>query len=184
MSAIVATDFLTAEVVTPRGLVTYFILFFIRLDTRRVTVAGITQHPSEAWMLQVARNLTGVDDEFIKGARYLICDRDTKYTRQFRRVFRGYGVKVIRLPPYSPNMNAYAERWVRSIKEDCLKQVVPMGEGFLRAAVKEYVDFYNQERPHQGLDNELVTASTEECDLDAPVKIKERLGGLLNYYYR
>ena len=81
-------------------------------------------------------------------------------------------------------MNAYAERWVRSIKEDCLKQVVPMGEGFLRTAVKEYVDFYNQERPHQGLDNELVTANTGECDLDAPVKIKERLGGLLNYYYR
>ena len=184
LSAIVATDFLSAEVVTPRGLVTYFILFFIRLDTRRVTVAGITRHPNEAWMLRVARNLTGVDDEFLKGARYLICDRDTKYTRQFRRVFRGYGVKIIRLPPYSPNMNAYAERWVRSIKEDCLKQVVPMGEGFLRAAVKEYVDFYNQERPHQGLDNELVTANTGEFDFDAPVKIKERLDGLLNYYYR
>jgi len=81
-------------------------------------------------------------------------------------------------------MNAYAERWVRSIKEDCLKYVVPMGEGFLRAAIKEYVDFYNQERPHQGLDNELVTAITEKCDLDAPVKVKGRLGGLLNYYYR
>ena len=135
-------------------------------------------------MLQVARNLTGVDDEFLKGARYLICDRDTKYTRQFRRVFRGYGVKVIRLPPYSPNMNAYAERWVRSIKEDCLKYVLPLGEGFLRTAVREYVEFYNQERPHQGLDNEFVTTNGEGFVFDAPVKAKERLGGLLNYYYR
>jgi putative transposase len=184
LSAIVATDFLTAEVLTPKGYVTYFILFFIRLETRRVTVAGITQHPNEAWMLQIARNLTGVDDEFLKGTRYLICDRDTKYTRQFRRVFRGYGVKVIRLPPYSPNLNAHAERWVRSIKEDCLNHIVPLGEGFLRAAVKDYVEFYNQERPHQGLNNRFLTSGDEQYDFEAPLKVKERLGGLLNYYFR
>ena len=169
---------------TPKGYVTYFILFFIKLETRRVTVAGITQHPDEAWMLQIARNLTGVDEEFLKGMRYLICDRDTKYTRQFRRVFRGYGIKVIRLPPYSPNLNAYAERWVRSIKEDCLNYVLPLDEGFLRAVVRDYVEFYNQERPHQGLNNRFLPVNEEQADSEAPVKVKERLGGLLNYYHR
>jgi len=93
-------------------------------------------------------------------------------------------VKVIRLPPYNPNMNAYAERWIRSIKEDCLKHVVPIGEGFLRTAIREYVEFYNQERAHQGLNNEFVTADSDGFDSDAPAMVKERLGGLLNYYYR
>jgi transposase InsO family protein len=135
-------------------------------------------------MLQVARNLTAVDEAFLDASRYLICDRDTKYTTQFRRLFREHGVKTTRLPPYSPNLNAYAERWVRSIKEDCLNHLVFLGEGSLRHAVSEYVEFYNHERPHQGLDNELVMPELGEIKAEGEVKIKSRLGGLLNFYYR
>ena len=135
-------------------------------------------------MLQVARNLTAVDEAFLDASRYLICDRDTKYTTQFRRLFREHGVKTTRLPPYSPNLNAYAERWIRSIKEDCLNHLVFLGEGSLRHAVSEYVEFYNHERPHQGLDNELVMPELGEIKAEGEVKIKSRLGGLLNFYYR
>ena len=135
-------------------------------------------------MLQVARNLTGVDEAFLDTSRYLICDRDTKYTRQFRRLFREHGIKTIRLPPYSPNLNAYAERWVRSIKEDCLNHLVLLGEGSLRHAVSEYVEFYNHERPHQGLENELVVSQSTEISAEDGVKVRSRLGGLLNFYYR
>ena len=135
-------------------------------------------------MLQVARNLTGVDEAFLDTSRYLICDRDTKYTRQFRRLFREHGIKTIRLPPYSPNLNAYAERWVRSIKEDCLNHIVLLGEGSLRHAVSEYVEFYNHERPHQGLGNEIVVSQSTEISAEDGVKVKSRLGGLLNFYYR
>ena len=135
-------------------------------------------------MLQVARNLTGVDEEFLDTSRYLICDRDTKYTRQFRRLFKDHGIKTIRLPPYSPNLNAYAERWVRSIKEDCLNHLILLGEGSLRHAVSEYVDFYNHERPHQGLENELVVSQSTKISTEYDVKARSRLGGLLNFYYR
>jgi putative transposase len=184
LAVTVATDFLTQEVITAKGYVTYYILFFIRLDTRRVHVAGITQYPNQNWMLQVARNLTGVDEAFLDESRYLICDRDTKYTRQFRRLFREHGIKTIRLPPYSPNLNAYAERWVRSIKEDCLNHLVLLGEGSLRHAVSEYVEFYNHERPHQGLENELVVFQSTKISAEDCVKVRSRLGGLLNFYYR
>jgi len=184
LAVTVATDFLTQEVITAKGYVTYYILFFIRLDTRRVHVASITQYPNQNWMLQVARNLTGVDEAFLDASRYLICDRDTKYTTQFRRLFREHGIKTIRLPPYSPNLNAYAERWVRTIKEDCLNHLVLLGEGSLRHAVSEYVEFYNHERPHQSLDNELVVPELGEIKAEGEVKIKSRLGGLLNFYYR
>ncbi|MDA8921120.1 integrase core domain-containing protein [Gammaproteobacteria bacterium] len=184
LAVTVATDFLTQEVITAKGYVTYYILFFIRLDTRRVHVAGITQYPNQNWMLQVARNLAGVNEDFLDRSRYLICDRDTKYTRQFKWLFREHGIKTIRLPPYSPNLNAYAERWARSIKEDCLNHLVLLGEGSLRHAVSEYVEFYNHERPHQGLDNELVVPELGEIKAEGEVKIKSRLGGLLNFYYR
>ena len=184
LAVTVATDFLTQEVITAKGYVTYYILFFIRLDTRRVHVAGITQYPNQNWMLQVARNLAGVNEDFLDRSRYLICDRDTKYTRQFKRLFREHGIKTIRLPPYSPNLNAYAERWARSIKEDCLNHLVLLGEGSLRHAVSEYVAFYNHERPHQGLENELVLSQSSETATKGAVKVRSRLGGLLNFYYR
>ncbi|MDA0897075.1 MAG: integrase core domain-containing protein, partial [Proteobacteria bacterium] len=109
---------------------------------------------------------------------------DTKYTRQFSRLFKDHGIKTIRLPPYSPNLNAYAERWVRSIKEDCLNHLILLGEGSLRHAVSEYVDFYNHERPHQGLENELVVPRSTKTLAEDGVEVNSRLGGMLNFYYR
>lgn len=180
----VATDFLTQEVLTLKGYVTYYILFFIRLDGRQLKVAGISRHPNEQWMLQMARNLTDREEPFLSDTSLLICDRDSKYTHQFRRLLKRQGIRTIRLPPHSPNLNAFAERWVRSIKEECLNHLILFGEGSLRRAVAEYVEFYNSERPHQGLNNRLVSHDDAKKSENTQIKVKSRLGGLLNFYYR
>jgi putative transposase len=151
-----AADFFTVEVLTMGGLVRYFVFFVMRLKTRTVEIAGITRQPNEAWMTQTARNLTDAHDGFLRGVRYLILDRDPFYTTAFRRILRDSGVKPLLLPAWSPNLNAYAERFVLSAKSECLERVVPLGEEHLRAAVREFVDHYHEERPHQGLGNELI----------------------------
>jgi len=115
-----ATDFFTVEVWTPRGLVTYYVLFVMRLKTRSVHIAGVTTAPNGAYMKQVARNLTDVSDGFLLDSRYLIMDRDTKYTEAFRDYLDREGVKPVRCPVRAPNCNAFAERFVRSIKDECL----------------------------------------------------------------
>ena len=125
---VAATDFLTTEVWTPRGLKTYFVLFVIDLKTRRVHIAGITEHPTDSFMAQVARNLTDAVDGFLKDHRVLVCDRDTKFTAQFRRILRDEGVDVVLTPKQAPNCNAYAERFVLSIKSECLR-LAPYGLG-------------------------------------------------------
>ena len=113
------TDFFTAEVLTLRGLVTYYVLFFIHLESRRVCIAGITVHPNELWMKQIARNVTMDDCGALRDCRYLLHDRDTKFTRSFRAIIVSGRVEPLALPARSPNLNAYAERWVRSVKEEC-----------------------------------------------------------------
>ena len=133
-----ASDFLTAEVWTTRGLVTHYLLFVISLADRVVDIVGITTRPDEAWMLQAGRNLIDSESGALRGKGYLILDRDTKYTDQFRRLIRGSGTKVIRLPPRSPDLNAYAERFVRSIKYECLDRMIFIGQASLRCAVAEY----------------------------------------------
>src|SRR5258708_3167630 len=153
-----ASDFLTTEVWTPRGLVTHYVLFVISLADRVVEIAGITTRPDEAWMRQAGRNLIDSESGAMRGKGYLILDRDTKYTDQFRRLIRGSGTNVIRLPPRSPNLNAYAERFVRSIKHECLNRMIFIGQASLRRAVAEYMDHYHRERNHQGLDNGLIRA--------------------------
>jgi len=110
-----ATDFFTAEVWSACGLVTIYVLFFIHLQTRKVVLGGMTNAPNEAWIKQIARNVTGVTVELTK-ARYLIHDRDGKYTEGFDRILQGAGIEPIKLPPRSPNLNAYAECWIRSVK--------------------------------------------------------------------
>ena len=129
-----ASDFLTVEVWTARGLVTHYLLFVISLADRVVHIAGITTRPDESWMLQIARNMTDAQTGALHSKRYLIIDRDTKYSEQFRRLIRDEGTKVIRLPPRSPNLNAYAERFVRSIKEECLDRMIFFGQASLRRA--------------------------------------------------
>ena len=135
-------------------------------------------------MSQIARNLTDVDDGFLKGARYLIHDRDPLFTRTFQGVLKYSGVRTVKLPPRSPNLNAYAERFVRSIKSECLSQITPLGERHLRQAVMEFTEHYHLERNHQGLDNELIDDQLNATDMSGEVECRERLGGVLNYYYR
>ena len=138
------------------GLVRYFVLFVVDLETRRVQVAGIVRQPHGAWMKQFARSLTDGVDGFLTGKRYLIHDRDPLFTDEFRDVLRAAGVKCLKLPAQSPDLNAYAERFVLSIKSECLNRIVPLGERHLRLAVTEFVEHCHRERNHQGLDNQLL----------------------------
>jgi transposase InsO family protein len=181
--SLAAADFFTVEVLTMGGLVRYFVFFVMRLKTRTVEIAGITCQPNEAWMKQTARKLTDAQDGFLRGVRYLILDRDPLYTTAFRCMLRDSGVKPLLLPARSPNLNAYAERFVLSAKSECLERIVPLGEGHLRAAVREFVDHYHEERPHQGLGNELIAPQAKVIGT-GPLKCRERLGGVLKFYYR
>jgi putative transposase len=182
--AIAATDFFSVEVLTRTSLVRYFVLFIMDLQTRRVEIAGIAQQPDGEWMKQIARNLTDADGGFLNGARYLIHDRDPLFTEAFRELLKSSGAKTVKLPARSPDLNAYAERFVRSIKSECLAQIVPLGERHLQNAVKEYTEHYHFERNHQGLDNQLIEKPSDEPNMDDAVGCQERLGGLLKYYYR
>ena len=156
LALLAGTDFFTAEVLTLRGLVTYYVLFFIHLESRRVDIAGITVHPDEPWMKQIARNVTMEDCGALRDCRYLLHDRDTKFTRSFRAIIASGRVEPLALPARSPNLNAYAERWVRSVKEECLSKVILFGERSLRRALSNYVDHFHAERNHQGKGNVLL----------------------------
>ncbi len=159
-------------------------LFFIKLSSRGVHIAGITPQPHGDWIKQIARNLTDPIDGFLLGTRYLIMDRDTIFTKEFRSYLKQEGVKAVRLPPRSPNLNAYAERFVRTIKESCLDHMIFFGEDALCRAINEFAAFYHHERNHQGLGNRLIDSQDEIGNTDGSVKCRERLGGLLRYYYR
>jgi hypothetical protein len=178
------TDFFTAEVLTLRGLVTYYVLFFIHLESRRVCVAGITVHPNEAWMKQMARNVTMDDCGALRDCRYLLHDRDTKFTRSFRAIIASGRVEPLALPACSPNLNAHAERRGRSVKEECLSKVILFGERSLRRALSDYVDHFHAERNHQGRGNVLLFPRATAQQREGPVRCRERLGGLLRYYHR
>ncbi|HEY5869096.1 MAG TPA: helix-turn-helix domain-containing protein [Candidatus Tectomicrobia bacterium] len=183
MDVLVATDFFTAEVWTLGGLVTYYVLFFIHLGSRQVHIAGVTPHPHEAWMVQVARNITMEEWGFISPGQYLIHDRDGKYCPAFQQIIDTAGVTRVPLPPRSPNLNAYAERRVRSVKEECLSRLILCGERSLRRARTEYVTHFHQERPHQGKGNVILLPATHARQQPArPIRCYERLGGLLKYY--
>ena len=179
-----ATDFFTVEVWTARGLVTYYVLFVMQLKTRSVHIAGVTTAPNGAYMKQVARNLTDVSDGFLVNSRYLIMDRDTKYTEDFRDYLDREGVKPVRCPVRAPNCNAFAERFVRSIKEECLDRMILFGEASLRRSLREYVTHFRSERNHQGLGNRLLEPIATVSISDKPIQCRERLGGMLNFYCR
>ncbi len=179
-----SVDFTTVEVWTKAGLTTLYLLFVMELKTRRVHFAGCTPNPTEAWMLQAARELTNFDDGFLTGKKLLIMDRDPKFTKAFRSLLRGEGITSVRLPPRSPNLNAYIERFFGSLKSECLNRLILFGERSLRNAVREYLAHYHTERNHQGLENELIVPLERPPDTDAPIEATERLGGLLRSYRR
>jgi transposase InsO family protein len=180
---IVASDFFTVEVWTPSGLQRFVILFFMELSTRRVEIGGIASRANGLWMTQIARNLTDDVDGFFKGKRYLIHDRDPLYTKEFLSMLAERDIESVKLPPRSPNLNAYAERFVRTIKESCLEQMIFFGEDALRKAVYEFVAHYHTERNHQALGNRLIVPVMTE-NTTGTVERRQRLGGLLNYYHR
>jgi len=182
---LVGTDFFTWEVLTPFGLVTYYVLFFIRQKTREVHIAGITTNPDGDWMMQMARNLTMEDFGWLKKGQMVLHDRGSQFCSAFRRILNNEGIKTIMLPFQSPNLNAYAERWVRSVKEECLSKMIIMGEPMLRRVLKEYLKHYHQERHHQGL--KTIPFPSSELSRGSPqgkIIRRSRLGGLLNFYYR
>ena len=207
MDVLVATDFFTTEVWTPCGLVTDYVLFFIHLASRRVHVAGMTSHPDQRWMVQIARNVTMVAWAFLTPGQYLIHDRDGKFCPAFKQTIDVASVTRVVLPPKSPDLNAYAERWVRSVKDEVLSQLILFGERSLRHALPQYEAHYHAERPHQGKGNVVLTpllaqGTTRKTHEGAPlttqherrgadslrglgsIRCCERLGGLLKYYYR
>ena len=181
--AIAGADFFTTEVWTPRGLITYYTLFVIDLRSRRVHVAGSTPTPDAWFMAQAAQQLTDVVDGFLMGHQILICDRDAKWTDGFRRILQGAGVRIVLTPVQGPNANAYAERFVRSIREECLDRLILLGERRLLRALDEFVAHYHGERNHQGLGNALITPAAAVAG-GIQVRCRDRLGGLLRYYYR
>jgi transposase InsO family protein len=179
-----ATDFFTVEVWTARGLATYYVLFIMHLSTRSVHIAGVTMAPNGAFMKQVARNLTDVEDGFLLAKLFLIMDRDKKYTEGFRGYMDREGIKPVRCPVRAPNCNAFAERFVRSRKKECLDRMILFGEASLRRALREYVSHYQTERNHQGVDNRLLEPLDTSSSKNEPIYRRERLGGMLNYYHR
>ena len=183
-NVLAAADFFTVEVWTPRGLVTFYVFFLIELATRRIEIAGITPGPNEAWMTQIGRNLTDPIDGFLAGKELLILDRDSKYSSAFQDLLKDSGITVVQLPPRSPNLNAYAERFVRSIKDECLSRVIFFGEGSLRKATREYAAHYHRERNHQGIDNRLINPDGVYKSALGAVECVQRLGGLLRFYRR
>ena len=183
---IAAMDFLQADVWSWLGKRTVYVLFLIHIKTRRVEIAGITEHPTAQWMKQVARNLTMADIGFfpLTGSKYLIRDNDEIYQPSFDELLHTADVEVKHIPPNSPNLNAFAERWVRSVKTELLNRVLCIGIGGLERALREYLIHYHGERNHQGIGNTLIAPEKLVADPKVPIRCRARLGGVLKYYYR
>ena len=181
---IVAADFFTIEAWTRKGLTRFVVLFLIDLSTRKVGLAGLAKQANGLWMSQVARNLSDAEDGFLRGKRYLIHDRDPLFTVEFVETLGTIGVQLVKLPPRSPNLNAHAERFVRTIKESCLERMILFGEASLRNAIREFVEHYHRERNHQGLGNRLIMEDEFCVACSGAIQRRQRLGGMLNYYYR
>jgi putative transposase len=183
--AILATDFFTVDTVFFRRL---YVLFFIELDTRRVHLAGVTSKPTGPWVTQQARNLFIRAGDALSGRKFLVRDRDTKFTGPFDEVFTSEGMEVIKTPVRAPKANAHAERFVGTIRRECLDWTLVLGRRHLESVLNEYVEHYNSHRPHRAL--ELMaparTANMAEPGLDAVGRVRrtDRLGGLVHEYYR
>ena len=183
-----ACDFLSKRIWTQSGFVDCFVLFYIHVSTRRVHLAGVTVSPNRIWLAQQARNATIFFDEQPAKPAILIHDRDGKFPPHFESILHSSGVETIVLPPNSPNLNAYAERWVQSFRQECLDHFMVFGEEHMRLIAQQYVDWYNTYRPHQALNNEPLLTSSAPPSLDTPqpdqIRCQSWLGGLLNHYHR
>ena len=157
------------------------VLVVINYSTRKVEIAGIVQQAHGEWMKRIAKNLSDPFDGFLRDTKYLIHDRDPLFTEAFCKVLKSSGIKTTRTSPMSPNMTPYIERFVRSIKYECLNKMLIFGEKHLKHIVREYVEHYHCERPHQGLDNNMIGPLPQG---KGGVTCKERLGGLLKSYRR
>ena len=177
-----ATDFAQVERLTPSGLIRESLLFFMDIGTREVRLGGIVHDPDGNWTTQIARNMCDMWDGFMLGKRYLIHDRDTLFHRRFDMIFESIGVKIKKLPPFSPQMNSRMENFIRAIKTECLDKMIFTSQGQLRIAVWEYLEYWNHYRPHEGLGGSMVMPYPQ--DMDAPVREVSFLGGLLHGYQR
>jgi putative transposase len=180
----VAADFFTVEVWTRKGLQCFVVLFFLDLSTRQVEIAGITPNADGLWMGQIGRKVTDAVDGILNGKRYLIHDRDPLFTVEFLNLLAGVGVESVKLPPQSPNLNAHAERFVRSMKESCLDRLILFGEQSLRTTIQNFIVHYHAEWHHQGLANQLIQPEPGHVGHTGAIQRRERLGGMLNDYYR
>ena len=181
-----AVDFFTAEVWTAGGLMTYYVLTFIRVASREVYIGGVTTSPDSGWMRQMARNVTQADTGFLSGCRYLLHDRDAKFCAAFDGVLASVGIEAIRLPSLSPNLNAHCERWIRSVKTEVLSKMILFGEGSLRHCLENYLAYYHAERNHQGKENVILFPAPPDRigESTGEIQTRERLGGLLKFYHR
>ena len=177
---LIACDFFTVETLT---LQTLYVFFFIELGSREVHFAGVTAHPNGMWVTQQARQVMWEVRENHPLCRFLIRDRDNKYVEAFDTVFRSEGIKVIRTPARAPNANAYAERWVRSVREECLDLLLILNQAHLRRELKRYVEYYNEARPHQGI-GQRIPVTPDQSPGSGAVAHRKVLGGIINDYYR
>ncbi len=182
--SIAACGFFTAEVWTPRGLVTIYTFLVIHLATRRVEIAGTTPSPDGIFMAQIAKNLTDPVDGFLVGKHFLIRDNDGKFSGGFDGILKDEGIDVVRTPYKAPNANAYAERFVRTIKHECLNRMIFFGIAPLRRAQREFLAHYHRERNHQRIANAIIEPGDEVGSTAGKIECEERLGGMLRYYRR
>jgi hypothetical protein len=182
-----ACDFLTVETV---DLTRLGVLFVVELERRRVHLVGVTAHPTGAWVAQAARNLLLDLDDQARRFRFLIRDRDAKFTAAFDAVFTAAGVEPVKIPPRAPRANAFAERWVRTVRSECLDWTLIWNSRHLRRVLAGYVEHYNTGRPHRGIGLEVpvpigvLTAVERSTDPDARVERVDMLGGLIHEYRR
>ena len=177
---ILACDFFTVETLF---LKTLYVLFFIEVGSRRVHFAGCTAHPNGEWVTQQARQMVWELEGRPEPMRFLLHDNDGKFTELFDTVFASERIKVIHTPYRAPNANAYAERWVRTVREECLDKILILNEGHLRQVLLEYVAYYNDARPHQGLEQRIPTASSAPAP-HGPIRCRDVLSGIIHDYYR
>jgi len=181
--SLAACGFFSVDVLGFKGLTRYLVFFVIEVATRKVEIVGIHADPCETQMLQWARNLTDAEDGFLRDKRVLIHDRDPLYTKNFRQTLQAAGVRALKLPKRAPNLNPYAERYVLSIKSECLNKMIIFGEKHLRYVVEQYNQYYLRERPHRVLGRRIIEPD-EPMPAEGEVLCRERLGGLLKTYYR